>query len=241
MLIQMPRGPSVRRDPQNGEEANPFESGLRRDLAGSPIISYDSVIGGWAKRGVDLALTILTAPLWLILIGVGAAWARVRNVQHVLLADDVVGYGGQGFSRYLMQLTPPSAVIAAFPGVAIDDTGAEVDVGAREDAPQSKWLLLLESLPGLFNVLRGEMSIVGPAALRMAEVETLKGAKRQYLSARPGLIGLDLLGEMKCDAASACKAYALSWSMVLDAEILWKAARGLFSRGVAQSRPNSES
>lgn len=219
MLIQMPRGPGGRVAPRKDEEANPFESGLRRDLAGAPVVSYDPPVGGWLKRAIDLALAVLTAPLWLLAIGVCAVWARMRGVAHVFLAEDFVGHGGRAFSRYVMQLAPQSAVVAAFPGAAAPDI---------ESAPQpapSAVQLMLERLPSLFNVLRGEMSLVGPAPLTPSGLEMLKNAKRFYISARPGLIGLELLGEMNCDETSQCKAYALSWSPALDAAMLWNAAR----------------
>lgn len=221
MLIQMPRSPNGWQAPRKEEESNSFESGLRRDLAGAPIVSYDPAVGGWAKRAIDLALTLLTAPIWLLLIVICAAWARVRGVEDVFLAEDFVGYGGRTFGRYLMQLAPRSAIIAAFPKAA----APEIE---RPPSPErGTWLALMQSLPGLFNVLRGEMSLVGPAPLTASEVESLKSAKRQYLSARPGLVGLDLLGEMNCDTLNLYKAYAFSWSVLLDAAALWNAARQL--------------
>ena len=47
----------------------------------------------------------------------------------------------------------------------------------------------IDEFPQLVNVLRGEMSIVGPSPLAREELELVKSAKRQYLSARPGVAG----------------------------------------------------
>ena len=47
-----------------------------------------------------------------------------------------------------------------------------------------------ERLPRLINVLRGEMSLVGPAPLDAEGLEQLKTSKRYYLSARPGVVGI---------------------------------------------------
>lgn len=219
MLIQMPRGHNGRHAPRRDEESDSFESGLRRDLAGAPIVSYDPVVGGWIKRAIDLVLTVLTAPIWLLAIATYAAWARLRGVEDVFLAEDVVGYGGRAFSRYVMQLPPPSAVIAPFPSATAPDLPPPPQRGRV-------WLAV-EALPSLFNVLRGDMSLVGPTPLAVGGVELLQSAKRHYLSARPGLVGLGLLRTMNCDAPSQYKAYAFSWSISLDAAMLWDAGRGL--------------
>jgi len=48
----------------------------------------------------------------------------------------------------------------------------------------------LDELPQLFNVLRGEMHLVGPRPITVAEMQRYGKRKRHYLSVRPGLTGL---------------------------------------------------
>ncbi len=66
MLIQLPSGSSEPQGPQNADQTSTtFEAGLRRDLASSPIVSYDAMLGGVSKRAVDLTVALITAPAWL--------------------------------------------------------------------------------------------------------------------------------------------------------------------------------
>ena len=83
---------------------------------------------------------------------------------------------------------------------------------------QTAW----EHVPLLWNVLRGDLSLVGPAPLVREDLDRLRGAKRHYFSARPGLFDVQAaVGE----GDARYKAYALSWTLTDDAAILWDAIR----------------
>lgn len=226
MLVQMPRGSTTGGEPPGPTkvECTPFEAALRRDLANAPVVSYESLIGGWPKRAFDLSVTFVTAPIWLLALLVGALIARVRHKADLFVAEDRVGYGGRSFKAWRLRLSPPTAVIevlraSAPPVTPIAETRA------------AKWVEALERLPQLFNVLRGEMSLVGPRPLAREEVEMLRTARRYYLSARPGVVGLGS-GEGDDESVGGpCKVYALSWSIWHDILIASRAARELRDRG----------
>jgi exopolysaccharide production protein ExoY len=82
----------------------------------------------------------------------------------------------------------------------------------------------LDELPQLFNVLRGEMSIVGPRPVTDEELERYAQSVGAYLSCRPGITGLwQVSGRSTTTYAKrvACDAfYARNWSMALDVKIL---------------------
>jgi exopolysaccharide production protein ExoY len=82
----------------------------------------------------------------------------------------------------------------------------------------------LDELPQLFNVLRGEMSIVGPRPVTDEELERYAQSISAYLSCRPGITGLwQVSGRSTTTYAKrvACDAfYARNWSMALDVKIL---------------------
>ncbi|WP_162408869.1 sugar transferase [Acuticoccus sediminis] len=64
----------------------------------------------------------------------------------------------------------------------------------RDDPRVSRWGRFLrktsiDELPQLFNVLRGDMSIVGPRPVTEAELDRYRNQRRAYLSVRPGLTG----------------------------------------------------
>jgi exopolysaccharide production protein ExoY len=82
----------------------------------------------------------------------------------------------------------------------------------------------LDELPQLFNVLKGEMSIVGPRPVTDEELERYSTSVGAYLACRPGITGLwQVSGRSMTtyDKRVACDAfYAQNWSIALDAKIL---------------------
>lgn len=82
----------------------------------------------------------------------------------------------------------------------------------------------LDELPQLFNVLRGDMSIVGPRPVTDEELERYSTSIGAYLACRPGITGLWQVSGRSTTTYSkrvACDTfYAHNWSMKLDAKIL---------------------
>lgn len=234
MLIQVPRTPPGAPGSQNAENCSPFEAGLRRDLASAPIVSYDSMLGGWAKRTIDLVIVLVSLPLWLPLMLAAALWSKLRHPAPVLQAREAVGYGGHSFKCYSLRLDPPSATIEV---LRVPGEGAPAPandwtlIASQADDAQAKWRRALSRLPMLFNVLRGQMALVGPTPLVAKQIEPLKTARRYYLSARPGVIGVSAIVDAEQEDASQYKIYALCWSLSTDALILWDALDSLLRRG----------
>jgi lipopolysaccharide/colanic/teichoic acid biosynthesis glycosyltransferase len=84
--------------------------------------------------------------------------------------------------------------------------------------------LSLDELPQLVNVLKGEMSLVGPRPLPLYEASLIKGAQRRRLAMRPGITGpwqvagrntVDFDEWMRLDLL-----YVDRWSLALDLRIL---------------------
>jgi exopolysaccharide production protein ExoY len=82
----------------------------------------------------------------------------------------------------------------------------------------------LDELPQLFNVLKGEMSIVGPRPVTDEELERYGTSIGAYLACKPGITGLwQVSGRSSTtyDKRVACETfYARNWSMALDAKIV---------------------
>jgi lipopolysaccharide/colanic/teichoic acid biosynthesis glycosyltransferase len=219
MLIQLPSGSPDQPGPQNAEQSQTFEAGLRRDLASAPIVSYDAMLGGWAKRSIDFGLAIITAPVWLSLLLLSATWLKLRKGS-AFVVDERIGYGGRAYRCVSLRVAMPAAANDESTLAANDLTGA-LTQGAR-------WREAFERLPRLFNVLAGDMALVGPLPLRRQQLEPLKSARRYYLSARPGVVGVSTL--IGADDPSQYKIYAMSWALSTDMLILWDAWRSLFKR-----------
>ncbi len=102
--------------------------------------------------------------------------------------------------------------------------------------PVGSWLrrISLDELPQLFNVLRGDMSIVGPRPVLPFEAEMFKGEQRVRFGVRPGLTGLwqvsgrslvPFLDQLALDAR-----YVREQSFLLDLKILLRTIPTLLSR-----------
>jgi exopolysaccharide production protein ExoY len=200
-------------------------------LASAPVISYDSVLGGWPKRAFDLVFTLVAAPIWVPLMLALAAKSRMQHAAAVFVADQRVGYGNRTYSCRRLRLTPPTAMVTHLRPDA-DKPAADLATAARvAEGPRTKWRRALERLPQFINVLSGEMSLVGPLPLSQEELEPLKMAKRYYLSARPGMIGVRDVFDAGAEPASEYKHYALSWSLLTDLLVVWDKVCNLKDRG----------
>jgi lipopolysaccharide/colanic/teichoic acid biosynthesis glycosyltransferase len=92
----------------------------------------------------------------------------------------------------------------------------------------------LDELPQLFNVLRGEMSLVGPRPLPLRDVARMEPGHRSRHSVLPGLTGLwQTSGRSGLTAAEMMRLdleYIRTWSLGLDLHILWRTG-GVMLRG----------
>ncbi len=215
MLVQMPRGSSGQAEPQNAGECNNFEAALRRDLATAPVVSYDPVVGGWTKRIVDIIIVCVSAPLWGFVVLAIAGWRKLTTPDATFVLEPRVGYGGASFNR--IRFASAGGEVNEAPASPANDAHAH-DAG---------WRALIARLPALINVLRGEMSLVGPAPLSQEVVEMSPASRRYYLSARPGLIDIEAMAEPEADPAQIYKTYARGWSLSLDVMLAWDSLRRL--------------
>lgn len=219
MLIQLPGGSPDQQGPQNAEQGNTaFEAGLRRDLASSPIVSYDTMLGGPVKRAIDLAIALLTAPLWLPSMLLIALVAKLRDHSPVFLAHERIGYGGRAYKCYSLRILPRAKE---------QGQAAANDVAAKANSRRVRWRNALELLPQLVNVILGHMALVGPSPLSREQLEPMRSARRYYLSARPGIVGIGTIIGGSGDP-SQYKIYAMAWAITTDALIFWDGVRSLF-------------
>jgi len=186
------------------------------------------MLGGIAKRAADLALVIASSPVWLIVLLLTAVWSKLRNPAPVFLTDERVGYGGRAFKCFSLRVAPP-AVQSQDSETMPPANDLSAIAGEQVETRRAKWRRALERLPRLFNVIRGDMALVGPAPLTREQLEPMKSARRYYLSSRPGVVGVSTL--IGADDPSQYKIYAMSWALSTDALILWDALRSLRDRG----------
>ena len=123
-----------------------------------------------------------------------------------------------------------------------NDTGPFINVKCENDPRMTrvgKFLrkTSLDELPQLLNILRGEMSLVGPRPLAPKESKAVENFAKQYRIRRyvkPGLTGLwQVLGRSEMSAEERIRLdiyYAENWSLLLDLQILLKSFWAIISR-----------
>jgi lipopolysaccharide/colanic/teichoic acid biosynthesis glycosyltransferase len=119
----------------------------------------------WAKRGFDVLVSGLgllgSAPLW----GLIALSITLDTGFPVFYPQERVGKDGRRFTSWKFRSMAPDADVRFGPLQAGADDPRVTRVG--------RWLraTALDELPQLWNIFRGDMSFVGPRALRPAEIE----------------------------------------------------------------------
>jgi lipopolysaccharide/colanic/teichoic acid biosynthesis glycosyltransferase len=95
----------------------------------------------------------------------------------------------------------------------------------------------IDEIPQLFNVLRGEMSLVGPrpwAPTPYEEAVSHTDQVQRRLAVRPGLTGLwQVSGRADLSWKESVRLdmrYVENWSLALDLQILWKTVRAVIRR-----------
>lgn len=145
----------------------------------------------WArglKRAFDVAVAgaglAVTAPIFGA-IGVGI---KVSSPGPVFFSQDRAGYKGRRFKMLKfrsMSVPDPNA-----PPVDQAATGQQRDVARVTPFGELIRRYKLDELPQLVNILRGDMSLIGPRPTLPEQAENYDTFQRRRLDARPGLTGL---------------------------------------------------
>ncbi|WP_440899977.1 exopolysaccharide biosynthesis polyprenyl glycosylphosphotransferase, partial [Actinosynnema sp.] len=185
---------------------------------------------GWLlKRGVDLAGAavgvVVLAPLLLAL----ALLVRATSDGPAFYRQERVGYDGSTIRIWKLRTMVADADAelqqllraqggAGTPLFKVDDDPRVTPVGRVLRAYS------LDELPQLFNVLTGQMSLVGPRPQRDAEVALYRPHQRRRLLAKPGMTGLwQVSGRNEVaweDAAELDLYYVENWTLGLDVVLL---------------------
>ena len=210
------------------------------DLDGLPVINVNDVplqgVHAWIKRVIDVvlsgaALVVLAIPLAII-----AALVKWSSPGPVFYRQERMGLDGKAFTVYKFRSMTEDAEAVTGPVWARDDDPRATPIG--------RWLrrLDLDELPQLWNVLRGDMSIVGPRPERPFFVDQFKHRFPQYMlrhKVKAGITGWAQVNGWRGNTSLEKRIefdlyYIENWSVTLDLKIMWLTViRGLFQRGVA--------
>jgi lipopolysaccharide/colanic/teichoic acid biosynthesis glycosyltransferase len=179
------------------------------------------------KRGLDLVLgalgTVLSAPL----VAVLAAAIRLESPGHPIYRQTRIGKGGRQFQIYKLR-TMVSGAESIGAGLAIQEGDERI---TRVGAFLRRYSL--DELPNLWNVLRGEMSIVGPRPTIPVQVAQYTERQRGRLAVKPGITGWAQINGRAAlpwpERIELDLFYIEHRSLALDLKILGRSARLVLS------------
>ena len=207
------------------------------DLDGVPIININDVplqgLSSAVKRVIDVGIALVA------LVGLSGPFAiiagliKATSLGPVFYRQERMGLDGRPFSVYKFRSM-------------LEDAERETGpVWTRKDDPRRTPVgrvlrrFSLDELPQLWNVLRGEMSLVGPRPERPFFVEQFKQRVPQYMlrhKVKSGMTGWAQVNGWRGDTSIEKRIeydlyYIENWSVSLDFKILWLTViRGFFHR-----------
>jgi lipopolysaccharide/colanic/teichoic acid biosynthesis glycosyltransferase len=204
-----------------------LERQQRADSGPSDFFRYRVV-----KRFCDIFLILISLPIILLIVGAVSVVVKASSPGPVFYSHRRIRKGGAFFSMW------------KFRTMCVNSAEVLEDYLAQHPAARAEWnrthklrndpritrlgVILrrysLDELPQLWNVLMGQMSLVGPRPIVAAEVEKYGDCFERYCRAKPGLTGLWQVSgrsELSYDARVAldCE-YVEHWSLTKDFLIL---------------------
>jgi exopolysaccharide biosynthesis polyprenyl glycosylphosphotransferase len=193
------------------------------------------------KSALDLVLSSLLLILALPFMALAALLILLQDGRPVIFRQQRLGLSGRPFTMYKFRTMAKDAE-ARLAGLLERNEMKGAAFKIRNDpriTPVGRWLrrFSIDELPQLFNVLKGDMSLVGPRPPLPEEVNLYEPAQRRRLSVRPGVTGywqirgrnqiadFDRWVELDLE-------YIDRWSLRLDLQILMRTIPAvLFMRG----------
>jgi len=181
-----------------------------------------------AKYTFDLLFTVVALLLAAPVMVIAAIAVKLSSPGPVFYASERIGRGGRTFrmfkfrsmyqdaDRYVTQMISAEGASPLFYKVKNDPRVTPIGRVLRKFS--------IDELPQFFNVLRGEMSVVGPRPQVRREVDSYDDLFRRRLSVKPGLTGLwQVSGRSNLRVEEAVRldlSYIENWSPVQDLAII---------------------
>jgi exopolysaccharide biosynthesis polyprenyl glycosylphosphotransferase len=212
-----------------------------RPVAGLPLIhvetpSYDGP-KRFAKRAFDLVFGAGLLLALLPLFAVTAVLIRMTSQGPVFYGQERIGLSGEPFMmlKFRSMVTDADASLAAL--LTAQGTGGTPLFKVKDDPRITSVGRVLrrysiDELPQLLNVLKGDMSLVGPRPQRDGEVRLYDSKAGRRLVVKPGMSGLwQVSGRSNLSWEDSIRLdlfYVENWSITNDIIILLRTARAVF-------------
>lgn len=180
------------------------------------------------KRVIDVLLTVVALPFFFVVTGIIALVIKLDSKGPIFFKQERVGQDGKPFEVYKFRTMVDGAErmvdvvaeenITGGPTLKVPDDPRRTRVGAflRKTS--------LDELPQIINIVRGEMSWVGPRPAIPEEVAQYEPWQRRRLDARPGITGLwQVSGRSNIPFAEMCLLdifYIENWTPELELLII---------------------
>lgn len=179
------------------------------------------------KRGLDCAAAVAGLVALAPTLVVIAISIKLSSAGPVLFRQTRIGRGGEAFTmlKFRTMMDGADAQKEALQE-ANEASGLFKIADDPRQTPVGRFLrrASLDELPQLINVLRGEMSLVGPRPLVPEEDRRVEGWQRRRLSVKPGITGLwQIFGSSRIpldEMVTIDYLYGANWSVWLDMKIL---------------------
>lgn len=201
-------------------------------LAGIPLIGFKSAhvfsFQRILKRVIDVVFSLVALIVLAPLMALIALLIKLDSPGPVLFGQKRVGKGGRLFTLYKFRSMHPGA--EAQQELLADLNEADGPLFKIRSDPRctrvGRWLrrFSLDELPQFYNVLRGDMSLIGPRPALPSEVEKYQPWHRRRLDVAPGITGLWQVSgrsDLPFDEMALLDIYYIEqWSPALDFKIL---------------------
>jgi exopolysaccharide biosynthesis polyprenyl glycosylphosphotransferase len=200
------------------------------DVGGVPLIGVrETKIGTWnsiLKRATDLVGSVLLIILLAPLMALIALVIRLDSPGPIIFTQKRIGRGNRPFVAYKFRSMRVGAEEEQAQLNGLNEASGPL-FKIRNDPRLTRlgrWIrrMSLDELPQLFNVLRGEMSLVGPRPPMASEVEQYQEWHKRRLEVSPGITGMSQVSgrsELQFDEMVMLDIYYIeNWSLWLD---LW--------------------
>jgi exopolysaccharide biosynthesis polyprenyl glycosylphosphotransferase len=214
-----------------------------RPVAGLPLLHVEEPEFSGARRLLKGAFDRSSAGLLLLLVSpimIAIALAvRVTSRGPAFFRQTRVGIDGRDFTIYKFRSMYADAEARFIELQAANDNADGLLFKIREDprvTPVGRWIrrYSLDELPQLINIVRGDMSVVGPRPPLPREVSQYGSDVRRRLLVKPGLTGLwQISGRSNLSWDESVRLdlhYVENWSLALDFMIVWKTLFAVLKR-----------
>jgi lipopolysaccharide/colanic/teichoic acid biosynthesis glycosyltransferase len=144
-------------------------------------------VSGWLQSPLRRALDVTGAAIVLLItspvLALAALAVRIESPGHPIFRQRRVGRDGHAFEVYKLRTMVAGAEHMG-PGLAVDVDDVRITRVGNLLRRTS-----IDELPNLVNVLRGEMSLVGPRPTVQVQVDQYTERQRRRLAIRPGITG----------------------------------------------------